>query len=48
MIMARTPTIPDADYQTLLRFLANEGYGINQIQRVPHRWPEPVGQTQEG
>ena len=47
-IMARTPTIPETDYQTLLRFLANEGYGINQIQRVPHRWPEPVGQTQEG
>ena len=47
-IMARTPTIPEADYQTLLRFLANEGYDINQIQRVPQRWPEPVGQTQDG
>ena len=46
--MARTPTIPEADYQTLLRFLANEGYDINQIQRVPQRWPAPVGQTQDG
>lgn len=44
-IMARTPTIPEADYQTLLRFLANEGYDINQIQRVPQRWPEPAGQA---
>ena len=47
-IMARTPTIPEADYQTLLRFLANEGYDLNQIQRVPQRWPAPVGQTQDG
>jgi len=25
--------------------LADEGYDINQIQRVPQRWPEPTGQA---
>ena len=42
-IMARTPSIPEADYQNLLRLLADEGYDINQIQRVPQRWPTPDG-----
>ena len=41
-IMARSPSIPEADYQYLLRLLAKEGYDINQIQRVPQRWPEPT------
>ena len=41
-IMARTPSIPETDYQNLLSFLADEGYDINQIQRVPQRWPEPA------
>jgi apolipoprotein D and lipocalin family protein len=39
-IMARSPSIPETDYQNLLRLLANEGDDINQIQRVPQRWPE--------
>ncbi len=47
-IMARTPSIPEADYQAMLRLLADEGYDINQIQRVPQRWPEPAGQTEFG
>ena len=41
-------TIPEADDQTMPRFLANEGYDISQIQRVPQRWPAPVGQAQDG
>jgi apolipoprotein D and lipocalin family protein len=44
-IMARAPSIPEVDYQNLLRVLADEGYDINQIQRVPQRWPEPTGQA---
>ena len=44
-IMARAPSIPEADYQYLLRLLANEGDDINQIQRVPQRWPPPAGQA---
>jgi apolipoprotein D and lipocalin family protein len=44
-IMARLPSIPETDYQNLLRLLADEGYDIDQIQRVPQRWPEPKGQA---
>ena len=40
-IMARTPQIPDADYQALLTLLADEGYDISKIQKVPQQWPEP-------
>jgi apolipoprotein D and lipocalin family protein len=39
-IMARTPQIPDADYQAMLEILRAEGYDIDRIQRVPQRWPE--------
>jgi len=37
-IMARTPTIPEADYQTILTFLAEQGYDVSRIQGVPQRW----------
>ena len=39
-IMARTPTIPEADYQHMLKLIENVGYDISQIQRVPQQWPE--------
>ena len=37
-IMARTPAIPEADYQSILSFLAGQGYDVTRIQRVPQRW----------
>ena len=37
-IMARTPTIPDEDYERLVDFVANLGYDISKLQRVPQRW----------
>ncbi len=37
-IMARTPRIPDADYQTILAFLQAQGYDVTRIQKVPQRW----------
>ena len=40
-IMARTPTIPDADYQQLLRFVAAQGYDLSLVQKVPQRWDAP-------
>lgn len=43
-IMARLPSIPETDDRNLLRLLADEGYDINRVQRVPQRWPEPTGQ----
>lgn len=37
-IMARSPSIPEADYQNILAFLAEQGYDTRLIQRVPQRW----------
>ena len=37
-IMARTPGIPDADYQRLLKFVGGQGYDIEKVQRVPQQW----------
>jgi apolipoprotein D and lipocalin family protein len=40
-IMARTPHIPEADYQRIILFLQQQGYDVSQIQKVPQRW-EPA------
>lgn len=37
-IMARTPTIPDGDYDELVSFVASIGYDIGKLQRVPQEW----------
>ena len=37
-IMARTPTIADADYQALTAVLAAQGYDLTKLRRVPQRW----------
>lgn len=37
-IMARTPTIPDQDYDRLVAFAGSIGYDASLIQRVPQRW----------
>jgi len=34
-ILARTPKIPDADYQSLLNFVGRVGYDVSLVQRVP-------------
>jgi len=36
-IMARTPEIPETDYQHILKFLKEQGYDVTQIQKVPQR-----------
>ena len=36
-IMARTPTISDADYQRLLAVVADRGYDSARVQRVPQK-----------
>jgi apolipoprotein D and lipocalin family protein len=36
-IMARTPAIADADYRTLVDLIANQGYDISKIRRVPQQ-----------
>lgn len=37
-IMARTPTMAEADYQQLLKIVGEQGYDIKQVQRVPQQW----------
>ncbi|MDH3287053.1 MAG: lipocalin family protein [Betaproteobacteria bacterium] len=37
-IMARTPQMPETDYQRILQFLAGQGYDVSRIRKVPQRW----------
>jgi apolipoprotein D and lipocalin family protein len=37
--MARTPSIPEADYGTIEKLVAEQGYDISKIRRVPQRGP---------
>lgn len=37
-IMARTPTIPDEDYQKLVDLIGTFGYDMSKLQRVPQSW----------
>ena len=39
-IMARTPTIPEADYAAILETIAGLGYDIAKIQQVPQQAPQ--------
>jgi apolipoprotein D and lipocalin family protein len=41
-IMARTPTIPDADYAAAVSELRAFGYAVEKLRRVPQQWPEPA------
>jgi apolipoprotein D and lipocalin family protein len=37
-IMARTPQIPEADFERLKRQVADLGYDMSKLQVVPQRW----------
>jgi len=39
-IMARTPTIPQAEYESLLARVKAMGYPLSKIRKVPQTWPE--------
>jgi apolipoprotein D and lipocalin family protein len=39
-IMARTPQVPEGDYQGLVKELELQGYDISKLRKVPQRWPE--------
>lgn len=38
-IMARTPQIPEVDYQSLLKELSAQGYDLSKLRKVPQHWP---------
>ena len=37
-IMARTPQLPEADYQRLVGMVGELGYDVARLNRVPQRW----------
>ena len=37
-VMARTPTISDADYDKLVTLVESLGYDISKLKRVPQSW----------
>ena len=39
-IMARTPSIPDADYAALVGKAKALGYDTGKLRKVPQQWPE--------
>jgi len=39
-IMARTPSIPQADYDAHLERLRGLGYALDGLRKVPQQWPE--------
>lgn len=41
-IMARTPTIPEAGYRAIVRMVADQGYDVAKLRKVPQKWPGSV------
>jgi apolipoprotein D and lipocalin family protein len=39
-LMARTPEISDSDYQRFVTLIAQEGYDVSAVRKVPQRWKE--------
>lgn len=37
-LMARTPQVSEADYQRFLQLIAEEGYDVSKVRRVPQQW----------
>ncbi len=37
-IMARTPSIPDEEYDRIIEFVGSIGYDLSKIEKVPQRW----------
>ena len=41
-IMARSPEISEDVYQSLLNFIAEQGYDISLVQKVPQQWNQSL------
>ncbi len=37
-LMARTPTIPDSDYEQMIKLIASFGYETSKIVKIPQKW----------
>ena len=47
-IMARTPAISDAAYADAVQRLRDMGYPMDELRKVPQRWPEATGARDAG
>ena len=47
-VMARTPTLGEAELQDLRERVAKEGYDMAEYALVPQQWPEPPGAAPRG
>jgi apolipoprotein D and lipocalin family protein len=45
-VMARTPTVSQADYDALVARVEAWGYPVKDLRKVPQHWPEPVKDQQ--
>ena len=44
-IMARKPELSDQRYQELVEFVAQQGYDVNKLRKVPQRWQQTESET---
>jgi len=40
-IMAREPSIPQADYGRILQFIEEQGYDLSKVQKIPQQQGDP-------
>ena len=40
-IMAREPSIPQADYARILQFIEEQGYDLSKVQKIPQQQGDP-------
>jgi apolipoprotein D and lipocalin family protein len=44
-LMARTPTLPQADYDALVAEIGAMGHDLSKLRKVPQQWPAPAAQV---
>ena len=42
-IMARTPEIPEEEFQQVVQELAGQGYDTSKLRKTPQKWPDAEG-----
>lgn len=45
-VMARTPSIPETEYQQLVQVIADLGYDTEKLRKVPQKWATETGAGQ--
>lgn len=45
-VMARAPSVPEAEYQKLVQVIARLGYDTDKLRKVPQQWNTPTGASQ--